>query len=337
MRAFQCDNCSSPAFFENRVCGSCGFRLGFDARDMSLHAVSTDPGTAYRFCANAAYDSCNWLIPANSGERLCAACRHNRTIPDIDLPANLNSWRNYELAKHRLFYSLIKLRLPLANRTEDPEHGLAFDFLAETPGAPVITGHENGVIVMNLKEADDSVRASQRLLLGEPYRTLLGHLRHESGHYYWDRLVADSPRLDTFRELFGDERADYDKALQTHYSSGPAHDWQSRFISAYASSHPWEDFAETWAHYFHIEDTMEMAASFGLPALPFLTGNSSPQLTNAGFGETISRWSSLTVVMNSLNRCMGEADLYPFVLPPPALSRLEFVHDLLGRPSLLGA
>jgi len=329
VRVFRCDNCSAPVYFENRICGSCGFSIGLYPGDLSFHSLG--PDAPYRFCANAAFDSCNWLINAESGDRLCSACRHNRTIPDITLAENLNSWRNYELAKHRLLYSLVKLKLPLTDRAEDPEHGLAFDFLAETSGAPVITGHENGVIVMNLKEADDSVRASQRLLLGERYRTLLGHLRHESGHYFWDRLVANSPHLDNFRELFGDERADYDEALRVHYSSGAPRNWQARFISAYASSHPWEDFAETWAHYFHIEDTLEMAASCGLSCL---LGDRSG---DSGFAGTMSQWSALTIVMNSLNRCMGEADLYPFVPPPPALARLEFVHELLGRPGFSGS
>jgi hypothetical protein len=285
-------------------------------------------GVSYRLCANAAFDACNWLVAGDSAERFCAACRHNRTIPDLTVTANLDSWRNFEFAKHRLFYSIIKLGLPLANRTDDPDRGLAFDFLEEINGTPVLTGHENGIVVLNLSEADDVARARQRLALGEPYRTLLGHMRHESGHYFWDRLVAVSPRhLDTFREVFGDERADYDEALRNYYFSGPAMDWPSRLISAYASSHPWEDFAETWAHYLHIEDTMEMARSFGIAPCK----KESPDASC--FCDTVSSWSSLSVVLNSLNRCMGEKDLYPFVLPAPAIARLEFIHRLVTGSS----
>ena len=217
-----------------------------------------------------------WCGPT-SAEQFCAACRHNRTIPDLSQPDNLAHWRKIELAKHRLFYTLLKLRLPLATKAEDPA-GLAFDFIADrhTPHGhiPVMTGHDNGLITINLAEADDSERERMRRQMGEPYRTLLGHFRHEIAHYYWDRLVANSPKLAEFRETFGDERQDYTGALQQHYANGPPPDWPERFVTAYASSHPWEDFAETWAHYFHMVDTLETASAFGLSVRPKLSQGS---------------------------------------------------------------
>src|SRR5262249_30415694 len=233
---------------------------GLSAEAGSRHCIGSgrwrlerarDAGERYRLCGNAEHDVCNWLVPADDAEIFCAACRHNRTIPDLANPENLVHWRKIEFAKHRLFYTLLRLRLPLATRSEDA-NGLAFDFLSNPVGgaqgqAPVMTGHSGGLITLNVAEADAPERERQRKTMGEPYRTLLGHFRHEIGHYYWDRLVADSPAIEEFRQLFGDEREDYGAALQRHYADGPAPDWTEHFVTAYASSHPWEDFAETWA------------------------------------------------------------------------------------------
>ena len=132
-------------------------------------------------------------------------------IPDLSLPENLSRWRALEAAKHRLFYTLFQLRLPVETQAESPA-GLAFQFLADVgPGAPsVMTGHADGVITINLAEADDAERERRRQQMGELYRTLLGHFRHEIGHYYWDRLIANTPHLEEFRRIFGDERQDYD-------------------------------------------------------------------------------------------------------------------------------
>ena len=197
--------------------------------------------------------------------RSALACRYNRTIPDLSSPDNLAHWRKIEFAKHRLLYTLLRLRLPLTTRSEDP-NGLAFDFLSDplgTPGGegPVMTGHNEGLITLNVAEADDPERERRRKAMGEPYRTLLGHFRHEIAHYYWGRLVADTPAIDEFRSLFGDERQDYALALQRYYANGPGPDWSEHYVTAYASAHPWEDFAETWAHYFHMVDTLESAAA----------------------------------------------------------------------------
>jgi hypothetical protein len=346
MKLFECQNCGQPLYFENTSCESCGLRLGYlpecqvvsalQEADGGWRALAAPEGV-YRFCGNARHDVCNWLIGCEHDQIFCAACRHNRTIPDLTNPENLLHWRKIELAKHRLFYTLLKLRLPLTTRMEDP-NGLAFDFLSppvagEEGAAAVVTGHAGGLITLNVAEADDLERERQRKSLAEPYRTLLGHFRHEIAHYYWDHLVASTPALDEFRQLFGDEREDYQAALQRYYANGPAADWSDGFVTAYASAHAWEDFAETWAHYFHMVDTLETAAAFGLRLRPQVAKHAGldavidfdPHL--AEMDRIIDTWLPLTFAVNSINRSMGQPDLYPFVLPPPVIWKLAFVHE----------
>jgi hypothetical protein len=348
MKLFLCQHCSQLLYFENRQCQNCLHRLGYLPAEGLLSAVEKDDGAwhalacptgRYRFCANAGYDACNWLVPADSPGEFCAACRHNRTIPDLTLSGNLTRWRKFELAKHRLFYTLIRLGLPLPSRAEDPQRGLVFDFLADAldlGGHKVMTGHEEGLIAVNLAEADDAEREKLRLAMGETYRTLLGHLRHESGHYFWDRLVRDSGQLERFREFFGDERQDYQEALQAHYAHGPAQNWQQNYISGYASAHPWEDFAETWAHYLHIVDTLEMGFAFGIRIRPGIEEGSSPDVAldfdphdSGGVDRLIDAWLPLTFAVNSIIRCMGESDFYPFVLSREAVRKMGFIHEIV--------
>lgn len=304
------------------------------------------PRERYRFCSNAAYSACNWLVSTKSSETLCVACRHNRTIPDLTLDQNMTRWRKLEYAKRRMFYSLLRLNLPLANRIDDPDQGLAFDFLGEAPAAgliKVMTGHEDGVITINIAEADDAEREKLRLAMSESYRTLVGHFRHEIGHYFWGRLVRDGGELEGFRKLFGDERQDYGQALKTHYANGAPEAWWDHYISRYASSHPWEDFAETWAHYLHIVDTLEMASAFGVRVQP-ATG--IPHLSAAidfdphepgEIHRLITAWVPLAVAVNAVNRCMGEPDLYPFILTPNVIEKLGFIHELVHQSEAVGA
>ncbi len=348
MQLFQCQKCSQLLYFENTLCESCGSTLGFEPVAVRLHAIGADgqvwrpiaePDRAYRFCANAGQGVCNWLIPADNAGEFCLACRHNRTIPDLSEGENLLRWRRLEYAKHRLFYQLIKLRLPLPTNSERPGHGLVFDFLAEArqPGAPrIMTGHDDGIITLNLREADDAAREKLRAQMHEPYRTLLGHFRHEIGHFYWDLLVRDGGRLDQCRAVFGDEREDYAEALQRHYQNGAPSNWQENYISQYATMHPWEDFAETWAHYLHIVDTLETAAAFRLGVHPGKIDapdlHADITLNPYGAGQIeglIEDWLPLTFAVNSLNRSMGIADLYPFILSPAVIDKLGFIHALV--------
>ena len=352
MKLFECQNCGQPLYFENTKCESCGLRLGYLPKQEVVTALEAIDGVwsalaaqgeRYRLCGNAEHDVCNWLVLAEHAEIFCAACRHNRTIPDLANPENLVHWRKIEFAKHRLFYTLLRLRLPLATRSEDP-NGLAFDFLSNTVGgaqdqAPVMTGHSGGLITLNVAEADAPERERQRKSMGEPYRTLLGHFRHEIAHYYWDRLVADSPAIEEFRQLFGDEREDYGAALQRHYADGPAPDWAERFVTAYANSHPWEDFAETWAHYFHMVDTLETAFAFGLRLRPKVAKGAGLAAAidfepdAAEMDRLIDAWLPRTFAVNSINRSMGHPDLYPFVLAPAVIWKLTFIHDQIHAVS----
>ena len=266
---------------------------------------------------------------------MCESCRLTRVIPDLSLPANMPRWAKLEAAKRRLIYTLRAVGYPVVNKTDDPVNGLTFEFLADptTADAPkVLTGHAEGVITLNISEADDAERELRRVQMHEPYRTLLGHFRHEVGHYYFDRLVKDGPRIDRFRELFGDERQDYGDALQRHYAQGPPPDWQERHVSAYAASHPWEDWAETWAHYLNMIDTLETAAACGLFLHPKVAG--MPKLTAAPadpverlFDDLIASWYPLTYALNSLSRGLGVADVYPFVVFAPAVEKLRYVHE----------
>lgn len=349
MRLFHCQHCTQSLFFENTRCERCEHRLGYipgpggtlsalePDQDGSWHALAR-PGARFRLCDNAGHDLCNWLIPAESEARLCLSCAHNRTVPDPTQRDNLTLWRRIEVAKHRLTYALDRLRLAHPNRVENPQHGLAFDILADPPasGSSVITGHAEGLITLALREADDATRERVRQEMGEPYRTLLGHVRHEVGHWYWERLVRDGGKLDEFRAVFGDEQMDYGEALKAYYETGAPADWQDRFVSAYASAHPWEDFAETWAHYLHIVDTLETAHAFGLSVHPRVdrTGILHAEMDFDPYRarETamlVEAWLPLTFAVNSLNRSMGLPDLYPFVLAPAVIGKLGFIHGLM--------
>jgi len=347
MKLFHCSNCEQLVYFENTQCVNCGSTLAFLPDTMEIGAlVSSDDGAwidaktsaPYKLCTNYAQENvCNWALPADDLETYCISCRLNRVIPDLTVPGNREAWARVELAKRRLAYTLLSLRLPLVPKTEQPETGLAFEFLADNPmtGAAVLTGHDEGVIVLNIAEADDAEREKRRQSLGEPFRTLVGHFRHEIGHYYWDRLIKDSPRLAGFRALFGDESFSYEEALKIHYAQGAPAGWQDSFISSYATMHPWEDWAETWAHYLHMADTLDTAAACGLSLRP--RRSDEPTLESTGehqtFDEMIADWFPLTHVLNNLNRGLGLADGYPFVLSAPAIEKLRFVHDTIAEAS----
>jgi hypothetical protein len=348
MKLFRCQHCGQVLYFENFQCERCGHRLGYLPETATLSALEQEgdgwstlakPVASVRFCENAGHGVCNWLVPAGSDDIFCAACRHNQTIPPLENPDYRAAWAKLETAKHRLMYTLLRLGLPLQTRLESPDHGLAFDFLADVPdsaGPKVMTGHDNGLITIALVEANDAEREKRRVSMHEPYRTLLGHFRHEVGHHYWDLLVRDGNRLDEFRALFGDESEDYDAALQRHYSQGAPPDWQNSFVSTYATAHPWEDFAETWAHYLHIIDTLEMAVAFGIQVDPVVSDD--PELSVAvdldpyrteTVEPLVKLWLPLCFALNSLNRSMGLGDAYPFVLSPVVVEKLGFIHSIV--------
>lgn len=356
MKLFRCQSCGNAVYFENSNCVDCGHLLGFVPEAGLLSAVERkdDAGIAlgvperrYFFCENASKGVCNWLVDAADDSPYCLSCRHTRMVPNLEAPENLVAWARIEQAKRHLFYSLLKWRLPTPTRLQDERNGLAFDFLADRQTShgvePILTGHDNGLITLNIAEADDAQRESRRIAMNEPYRTLLGHFRHEIGHYYWDVLVRDGGRIDECRAIFGDESADYAAALQTHYQYGPPGDWMTHFISTYATCHPWEDFAETWAHYMHIVDTLETAGSFGIQVKPRHVQDRSLQTAvdfnpyrRGSIDDLISAWVPVTVALNSLNRSLGQPDIYPFVLSAPVTRKLGFVHDLVRAAACAG-
>jgi hypothetical protein len=349
MKLFECQNCGQLVYFENTQCTRCGFALGFlpDAALMTALRPNgsgsftplEDSSRSVSYCANYQHGACNWLIDAGSGP-LCPACKLNRTIPDLTQPDNLRRWQRIEVAKHRLVYSLLRLGLPIVSKTEQPETGIAFDFLAPPTGedgqGKILTGYDKGEITLNVAEADDAIRAEIREKMHEPYRTLLGHFRHEIAHYYWERLVDGKPVHDLFRKTFGDETRDYNKALQAYYANGAPADWQAHHISTYASSHPHEDWAETFAHYLHMVDTLETAYAFGLRIRPRAgqDDNLKANITfdpynQPNFEAIIEAWIPMTFAVNSMNRSMGIDDLYPFVISPAVTEKLQVVHDIV--------
>jgi hypothetical protein len=353
MKLFECQSCGQILYFENTRCERCGHILGYLPDRSVLSALTAKgggrwrplevPAEEFRFCANAVHNVCNWLVPAGGMDAFCRACRLNRTIPDLEAAGNLLLWQRLEAAKHRLVYGLLRLGLPLSDRFGDAQRGLAFDFLAGSGSAfqerpQVLTGHADGVITIDIAEADDAERERHRQDMVEPFRTLLGHFRHEVGHYYWERLVRGGVWHQAFREMFGDERRDYATALAIHYTNGPRLDWQESCVSAYAGSHPWEDFAETWAHYLHIVDTLETAASFGLRIRPQVGRHPVIEMEidfdpyrQGNFDALLAAWLPITYAVNSLNHSMGQPDLYPFVLTPTVMGKLRFVHGLIYR------
>jgi hypothetical protein len=350
MRLFQCDVSGLPLYFEDHFSvGANNAPVGFVADSLTLHtlrdaggglySIASRPNELFRFCANAPKDGSNWLISADDPNPLALPARYNRAIPKTDSSEGLERFRKIGAAQRHLFYSILRFGLPCPSRAEDPEHGLLFDFLEDTKGedgqpVPALTGHEDGLISLRAAEADDVVRESVRVSMGEPYRSLLGHFRHEIGHFFFQQLVDGSSMIDEARQLFGDERADYKTALEKNYRDGPPSDWQMHFISTYASCHPSEDFAECWAHFFHVVDTLETARAFRLSVTPPhhddldadvdfdpYRAESAHQLVNA--------WVPISLALNTLQRSMGSRDIYPFVLPWPVVEKLDFINRLI--------
>lgn len=356
MKVFHCDHCDQLVFFESVHCVRCERPLAYlpdlgvtGSLDRTADGLWRSPlarseGKSYRLCQNyTEHNVCNWAVPADDAEPYCRSCRLTRVIPNLDTPGNKEAWYKLEVAKRRLLYTLMALKLPVAGKREQPATGLAFDFLADPtdPAAPpVLTGHDDGLITVNLAEADDAERERRRHQMREPYRTVLGHFRHEVGHYHWDVLIKDGPHLARFRELFGDDRADYSQALERYYKDGAPPDWQARFISAYATAHPWEDWAETWAHYLHMTDTLETAVGCGLSVKPKRAGEPAmkpepkvPAAAPSAFDAVLTDWHALTYVLNNLNRGLGLPDGYPFVISLPVGDKLRFIHEVVAGQS----
>ncbi|MDD9895607.1 MAG: putative zinc-binding metallopeptidase [Gammaproteobacteria bacterium] len=329
MKNFSC-SCGQTLFFENTRCLACASKVGFNPSDFSMYPVASNgsvliQGEAHTLCRNSTdYDICNWLV-VGTGPGYCISCELNHTIPNLMAENRRRWWKSLEHAKRRLIYSLLSLKLPIIGKHIDAR-GLAFEFIEDKRTNPEVfedhvnTGHDNGLITINIAEADHVSREITRQYTGELYRTLLGHFRHESGHYYFSYLVCTDPLKQQFRELFGDERADYGSALSDYYVNKSTMIRDPDLISHYAQAHPLEDWAEVWSHYLHMVDTLETAAEYAMQ-------QGSTHLDD--IDELLIKWSELSIMLNSLNRSMGLEDAYPFTLSELTLKKLRFVHGLL--------
>lgn len=383
MKTFKCTCLGEPAlFFENSSCLACKRVTGFIDDFKFLQVFDLDKTTGYftqadhpqqyfKKCHNCMHhNACNGMVevdiavakvdipskPTDIVERdvLCFACRFNEVIPDLTVQGHLPLWRKIEIAKRRALYTLNALPLPLRNLEQDPETGLSFDFttdrhvgdhfVSKIQNQPaVMTGHDCGHITVNLSEADDVARSTTRLAMGERYRTLLGHFRHELGHYYFDQLIASEPKNNELcKKYFGDHELSYQESLDRHYKEGAPKNWDENFISEYASMHPWEDWAETWAHYMHIIDTLETAKNYGMTLTENDTAHCGSEVSSlnlpqdqeyfvfqTSFHSIIDAWVSFSIMLNSLNRSMGLQDAYPFVLTQVIRNKLMFIHHAI--------
>jgi hypothetical protein len=346
VKLFQCTECGQQVFFENTVCRRCDSRLGYVPAESAMVAFHVDgagawvrrgaPGPAQRPCRNhVEHGVCNWMVAHDDLSPRCISCRTTQVVPALGTPANRLYWHKLEQAKRHLFVTLMTLGLPVPSQAADPQHGIAFRFLQDVdPSARVLTGHGAGVITLNIAEADDALREQARVAMHEPYRSLVGHFRHESGHYYWDRLVKGTRWIDECRSLFGDERRDYAQALERHYAQ-PRGDWRRSFISAYASSHPWEDWAECWAHYLHVVCGLETAAAWGLqlahtPPIAGLLAVAPVDLAQPSVrGALVDLWLPVSRFNNAMNRSLGLNDSYPFTVPSPVIDKVDFIHRVV--------
>jgi len=355
MIRFTCE-CNNTLYFENSVCLNCGRTLGFlpDANVISALEAEGDSvfralvnDRLYRPCRNyTEYEVCNWMVPVEENNDYCESCRLNEVIPNLSEPQNIKLWYRIEKAKRRLLYTLKRVHLPIEGRSADPVAGLSFRFMENEPGTAefddeyspgerILTGHSTGTITINLAEADPSAREEIREKMNERYRTLLGHFRHESGHFYWDKLVKDSEWIEEYRRFFGDETRDYSAALDTYYKDGPPANWEQQWISAYASSHPWEDFAESWAHYLHMVDTLETAHDYDFSLYGLVpTADTDDRQFGSGYITNLSTlfddWKRLTSALNAMSRSMGVSDMYPFVFTDVVKAKLEMIHRLVS-------
>ena len=335
----RCPHCQSFAFLDWTACGNCGVELGYRYTTLSFLPAhpegTTVDGETWRTCSNRDW-GCNWLVADSEESGRCFSCRLSRRLPDRDDTIAWEKLKDTGIAKRRLLVQLFELGLPVTPYYEK-EGGLGFDLLSSLSGERVTIGHANGIITLDLAETLDAYRENLRVRLGEPYRTMLGHFRHEIGHYYQGVLVTSDEQWAACRALFGDERASYQDAIQRHYREGAPADWADSFISEYATMHPWEDFAESFAHYLHITGTLGTAASAGVilsveRVQGIIDHDVVPEndYRELGIDRMLDDWHWLSLMFNRVNRSMGQNDLYPFTLTEPVIAKLRFVHELVA-------
>lgn len=328
MKAFSCRVCANALFFENSVCMSCQTRQAYARTERAIVPVDETgkyvdaAGLESWVCSSLLLSGCTWLTERQGGQ--CFACSLTRTRPNNADAVGLANYVSAERAKRHLIVELDDLNIGLVPKSADPENGLTFDMLSGVNGK-VVMGHDHGVITIDVAESDPAHREKVRVTLDEPYRTMLGHFRHEIGHYFQWRYVRGG-LIEECRRVFGDETRSYQDAIDRHYRDGPPEDWAQQYISTYATMHPYEDFAETFAHFLHIRDTIDTATEQGLMVVDQRGFSSFRDLVGAA-------WIPLSTALNQINRSMGRDDLYPFVIPAVVVDKLAFVASLVGRRS----
>src|ERR1700746_1818119 len=326
MRKLVCPKCGECVSFEQCQCTSCAQLLVFDPLELRVRELREVAS-----CANRSLMGCNWSTDKDA--KFCNSCALSRTIPSLTPQKNVLLWKRVEEAKRRLLYDLHRLRLPLA-LANGP--WLAFDILCESGELPVLTGHLAGLVTLSLTEADDVEREARRVAFREPYRTLLGHFRHEIGHFYWELLVAETTLLGPFKLIFGDHSRNYQIALEEYHSRIDRSFDRDVFISEYASSHPWEDWAETFAHFLHIVSALDSLAGLPLSLDSRSLQTLQDPYLESDFESLFASWHLLSYLMNELNRSVGWGDAYPFQVSRAMTGKLHFVHMAIqnsrGRP-----
>lgn len=335
MRTFPCC-CGNLLFFDSTVCLQCGLDTGLcpacqrvaplvAGKSGRLQCGHAECGAALQRCHNYAREQlCNRCLPltADSPETLCDYCSLTAVIPDLAVEGNRDRWHRLERAKQRVLYILDLIGLSFRPTNQPDVPTLSFEFKADGQ-QPVPTGHEQGCITINIREADDVEREKARVQFGEPQRTLVGHFRHELGHYFWDRLVKGR-RDKECREVFGDERnPSYAEALDRYHANGPIAGWQDNYISAYATMHPWEDFAETFGAYLDMVSVLDTASHFQVARC---------KLDN--LESMIKNYQQVGLIANEFNRDMGLVDLVPEIFVPAVVEKLRFVHSLRKQQQL---
>jgi hypothetical protein len=380
MKTFKCDcKAHQILFFESSLCVACERVVGLDDKFNKVEPYDLDescgqyfkasePDVRYQKCDNHAdYKTCTGMVNLSTfvpveGEKevLCFACRFNEIIPDLSILEHIPLWKKMEVAKRRALYTLKAMKLPLETIAQNPKSGLSFDFTTDRDvndhfastlknQQAVLTGHDSGHITINLAEADDVARSHAKLAMGEKYRTLLGHFRHELGHYYFDKLIAGSPQKHALcKQYFGDDELSYKDAMDKHYKEGAPENWRNAYISEYATMHAYEDWAETWSHYMHIMDTLETAKNFSITGSTIGNAEETEEVEDltlpqdayffsaqTSITNILDTWMDFAIILNSLNRSMGMSDAYPFVLTQPVRTKLAFIHyaihDRLNR------
>jgi hypothetical protein len=342
----RCPHCRRFIYLDTLVCPDCEATLAYHVPSREFVGLregrATVDGEMWFACSNRGW-GCNWLVHEDAAAGRCISCRLTRTQPDADDTIAMEKLAKTEESKRRMLIQLGDLGLPIVPWYTQPG-GLGFDLLSSlSEGRRVTIGHANGIITIDLAESLDDRREALRVRLGEPYRTMLGHLRHEVGHYYQKVLITDEETWSRCRALFDDERASYQEAIKRHYSLGAPEGWQESYISEYATMHPWEDFAETFAHYLHITGTLQTAAAIGIQLDAAVTSaRDTDVVPRDSYADEpvqllLSDWEWMSQAFNRINRSMGFGDLYPFDIPAPAKRKLGFVHELVTRAALTTA